>query len=242
MPEDDLPEITPLVIQHQTPQHEWTPVVADGEAIEAISAHIETYLGPIDGVYHEIISDLVHIDVHHVAPRPGRLFHTLVTSGMSDLPMTAPPQAGDVQFAELMICLPHTWKLSEAAFRDEANYWPVRLLKMLALFPHLYQSWLGWGHTVPNENPMVPYTPGTKLCCALLAPSILAGPDFFELEISPEKVVRFFCIWPLYTEETDFKLKHGMEPLMEKFGKNGITEIIDLQRKNVCKPPSLWPF
>jgi hypothetical protein len=42
-------------------------VLATGEEhIEAISAHLERHLGPVSGVFHEIISDLVHIDVHVV--------------------------------------------------------------------------------------------------------------------------------------------------------------------------------
>ena len=241
MPEEESSELKSTVYRYDARQTPFELAFGDGSSIEEIDAHIETYLGPVEMVYHEIISDLVHIDVHHVAPRPGRLYHTLITSGMSDKPMTTPPPAFPHRYAELMICLPYTWKLSEAAFRDEVNYWPVRLLKRLARFPHEYQTWLGWGHTVPNGDPMEPFTPETKLSCALLSPSILAGPDFFELTVSPEKTIRFFCIWPLYAEETDFKLKHGTEALAEKFKKNGITEIVDLRRKNVCKS-ALWPF
>ena len=56
---------------------------------------VQRHLGPIDKVWHEILSDTVHLDVHHLPPSPGRNYHTLVTTGMSDLPMNAPPQAPD---------------------------------------------------------------------------------------------------------------------------------------------------
>jgi hypothetical protein len=38
--------------------------------IEAITAHIEQYIGPIDSVLHELISPLVHIDIHVINPTP----------------------------------------------------------------------------------------------------------------------------------------------------------------------------
>jgi hypothetical protein len=42
----------------------------DEDTIAAISNHIERHLGPIAGVYHELISDQVHLDVYIVAPAP----------------------------------------------------------------------------------------------------------------------------------------------------------------------------
>ncbi len=239
-PEDELdPNVT--IYQHQERQAGFEPVSGDSEAIEAISTHIEVHFGPINTVLHEIVSDLVHVDVHHVAPRPGRLYHTLITSGMSDRPMTVPPGADAFRYAEVLLYLPHTWPLSPAAFEDEANYWPVRLLKTLARFPHEYDTWLGTGHTLPHLNPMEPYAANTKLCCALLAPSRMAGDEFFALPVSPGKTIRFYGVLPLYAEEMNFKLRHGLEAMESKFDKSGISEIIDPKRKNAVKS-SLWPF
>lgn len=74
----------------------WTPPDMDDSSIEAISDHIEKHIGPIDNVWHELISDLVHLDVHQVAPTPDRPWWTLATSGMSDIPMSVPEGAGSV--------------------------------------------------------------------------------------------------------------------------------------------------
>lgn len=60
------------------------------EFIQEISAHIEKHLGPVETVFHEVVSDTVHIDVHIVKPTVKFPFVRLVTSGMSDLPMTTP--------------------------------------------------------------------------------------------------------------------------------------------------------
>lgn len=62
-------------------------------------------------VFHEIISDKVHIDIHVVAPSKKFPWYTLVTSGMSDVPMRAPEQYPDLAFAELFLCLPPDWKM-----------------------------------------------------------------------------------------------------------------------------------
>lgn len=34
--------------------------------IDAISAHIERHVGRVHMVFHEIVSDELHIDIHHV--------------------------------------------------------------------------------------------------------------------------------------------------------------------------------
>ncbi|MFM2393256.1 MAG: hypothetical protein RLZZ546_1238, partial [Bacteroidota bacterium] len=45
---------------------EFTPAFGDGENMVAISKHIEQNIGEIELVFHEVVSDLVHIDVHWV--------------------------------------------------------------------------------------------------------------------------------------------------------------------------------
>lgn len=106
-----------------------------GSLLEQISAHIERHLGPIEMVFHEIVSDTVHIDVHWVKPTRDFPFARLVTSGMSDLPMSVPEDSGAPAHLELMITLPGQWRFDEDALDDERWYWPVGLLKALARFP-----------------------------------------------------------------------------------------------------------
>ena len=106
-------------------------VGGDETSIATISEHIERHLGPVSGVYHELLSDKVHLDVHIVPPSADFPFYTLVTSGMSDRPMTVPPGASIEDappFAELCILLPSTWNISAnsadvaEAFEDENVY------------------------------------------------------------------------------------------------------------------------
>ncbi len=202
--------------------------------LEQISAHIEAHLGPVASVFHEILSDTVHIDVHVVPPTGSFPYTRLVTSGMSDLPMPVPDD-GTPAYLELVATLPGDWKLDQPSLEDERWYWPVRLLKMLARFPHKYRTWLGWGHSMPNGDPPEPYAPGTALCGVVLLPSLTVPEAFETLRIDEGKQIRFLSIVPVYQEEMDLKLSKGCDSLTARFDKHGVDDIIDPRRVNVAR-------
>ncbi|TVX94056.1 suppressor of fused domain protein [Paenibacillus agilis] len=231
------------IYRHTERKHDFQLAEGNEESIERIRNHIEKYIGRVDNVFHELISDLVHIDVFMVAPTPERNYYSLITSGMSELPMTVPEGAESYSYAELMICLPPTWNVSQEGFQKEENYWPVRWLKTMARLPHEYDTWLYAGHTIPNGDPAESYTNNTKLSGMMLAiPTLVDDVEsFFSMPCSEDKVVHFFSLLPLYQEEMDFKLKKGVEDLFEKLEQAGVNEIVNIKRKNVCKK-SFWIF
>ncbi|MGB0369222.1 MAG: suppressor of fused domain protein [Flavobacteriales bacterium] len=213
---------------------------ASGEAsIDEISNHIEKHIGDIDIVFHELVSEQVHIDVHWVKPSKERPFHTLVTSGMSDKPMNTPNDLDGFEYAELSICLPEDWKVSEDDFKDEKNYWPIRWLKYLARFPHEYNSWLGYGHTIPNGDPAEPFAENTKLDTMVLLPTIVFPEEFQVLNL-PTKSINFYTIIPLYSEEVNLKMKKGVDALFEGFDKYGVSDIVQIDRPNTSKRKKLF--
>jgi len=223
-----------------------SPIYRHGEAspwqapqgemsLEQISAHIEAHLGKVDFVFHEILSDTVHIDVHIVKPEASFPYARLVTSGMSDLPMTIPEDTDVPRFAELMVTLPATWALDQESFKDENWYWPVRLIKELARFPHKYGTWFGFGHSVPHGDPPEPYAASTKLCGAIILPSVTVPDEFHTLRIDETKEIRFYSIVPLYADEIAFKLREGSNKLLDKFDSAKLNDIIDPQRRSVLK-------
>lgn len=205
------------------------------EELELIDQHIETYLGPVHMVWHELVSEIVHIDVHHIKPTDSRPFQTLVTSGMSDRPMNAPSGAEEFRFAELVMTLPADWPIGEEEFKDEANWWPIRLLKMLARFPHEFNTWLWWGHSMPNGDPPAAWHESTKQSGVVLLGPTMVPDDFHMLDCGEEKKIHFLSVVPVYTEEMNAKLKYGTEYLTELFVKNDIDDIVNPNRKNVCK-------
>jgi hypothetical protein len=223
------------IYRHQPREKPFELAIGDGQAIEAIDAHIEEHVGKVDSVFHEILSDLVHIDVHLVRPTRKRDYYTLVTSGMSDRLMKAPEGYEDKKYAEVLVCLPPDWKLSEKAFQKERWYWPVRWLKMLARLPHEYDSWLWEYHTVPNGDPPEPFADNTELCCAYLPRPALFPKEFFKLRVSKKKTIHFFCLVPLYKDELDFKLKVGSDELVDRLDDAGVTELLDVERPSVCR-------
>ncbi len=239
MDEEETSEAGGPVYRYGERERPFEAVVGDAEAIETISKHIERHLGPIAGVYHEIVSDVVHVDIHYLTPTPERPYYTLITSGMSDRPMTAPAEAGDCRYAELMLSLPADWPFptepgQTVPFGDEANYWPLRWLKLMARFPHEYDTWLWWGHTMPNGDPPEPFAPNTRMCGMLLADPVLVPEPFLQLRMSADKTVNFFGLLPLHQDEMEFKLKRGAEELLERFDRAGVTEELDPARRSVC--------
>ena len=73
----------------------------------------------------------------------------------------------------------------------------------------------------------------------MLLPSITLPKEFYELK-TDKKTINFLCIFPLYKEEMEFKLKHGSDKLLDKFDEHGIIDIVDPKRKNVCQKKGLF--
>ena len=144
------------IYRHEAQDRPWQAPEQTARNLEDIEPHVEKYIGKIDGVYHEILSDLIHLDVLCVPATPERPYQVILTSGVSDLPMNVPEGMEDFNRVELMMALPPKWPLMQKAFDDENNYWPVRWLKMIGRLPHDYHTWIGWGHTIPNGDPPEP--------------------------------------------------------------------------------------
>jgi hypothetical protein len=223
------------IYRYEASNEDWQAVHPEDTNVEQIEQHIRKYVGDFETVYHEIASDLVHIDVYFVEPSPERDFRTLITSGMSSRPMQAPQGAEECRFAELMICLPPDWPLNQSDLKDESNYWPIRALKFLARFPHKYDTWIWWGHTIPNGDPPQPFADNTGLCGVILAAPILQPDEFFTLEVNEDKTIHFFSLLPLYLEEMDFKLRKGVDELFDLLDRHRVTTLVDLERPNVCR-------
>lgn len=197
-------------------------------SIANIDAHITKWLVKPCGVFHELVSPTVHVDVHIVPPGPDRDFIALVTSGLSDKPMNGP--FPELRFAELVFLLPADWKLDEVDFEQEENYWPIRQLKFLARFPHEYNTWIWETHTIPNGDPAEAYASNTNLCGIALTNPISLPHEFRTLEVDAEKTIHFFSLIPLYKDEMDYKLNNGIEGLYDKFGKAGVSDVLDITR------------
>jgi len=225
------------IYRYKPREEGWVAPNMEDSNLELIDRHIEKHIGKITMVYHEVISDLVHLDIHQIPPSEDRPYWTLVTSGMSDLPMTTPEGRKEFAHAELMLCLPKEWKMGQDDWKDESHYWPIRWLKICARFPHEYKTWLCWGHTLPNGDPPEVYARNTSFCCMMLGNPRTVSTEFWSLPIRTDKTIRFFALYPITQGEIELKLKKGAEHLDELFEKSKITEIVDLNRPDFSKKP-----
>lgn len=200
----------------------------------AIDRHVERFIGPVETVQHEIVSDLIHVDIHVVPATADRPFHALVTSGMSDRPMRIPDELrGEVpDFAELMILLPPVWPLDQDDWKDERHYWPIRQLKILARLPHEYDTWLGAWHSMPNGDPAQPFAPDTDFCAVMLAPPIRFPDEFRTIRADDGREIGLFAVLPLLPDEIEAKVTLGVDALLDAFEKHDITELFDPHRSS----------
>ncbi|RYD26232.1 MAG: suppressor of fused domain protein [Verrucomicrobiaceae bacterium] len=224
----------PNIIHHQQPASPPPVVAPHSDNLDAVDEHISRHLGKVENVFHEIVSTTVHIDVHIVPATASRPWISLVTSGMSDIPMSAPERAEDYRFSELMIRLPAGWKLDQVDLEQEENYWPIRTLKFLARFPHEYQTWLSYGHTIPNGNPPSPLAPDVPFTGVILAPPGVGGTSFATLHLKDGTPVHFWSLVPLHPSEMEFKLAHGSDALFDLLEKAGHDDLVNPARKPVA--------
>ena len=215
----------------EAPEDEETgvPEVYTEEEMEAVEGHIQQYFGKFENVFHELSSPDIHVDICVVPPSEERDYYTLVTMGMGAHRMNVPEELAEYKLerAELAIALPGNWKLKREDLKNERWYWPIRLLKTLARLPIASDTWLGFGHTMDNEED---FAKGTKLCAAMLT-----GPqdteDGSEVCILPSgEEVNFYQVIPLYREELEYKMEHDADALLDKM--DGISFVTYNTRPN----------
>lgn len=78
------------------------------ESEDITDARLAPMLGEDYSVFHELISDELHIDVYCWEPTQERPFWTLATSGMNEYRMQMPAGREEYNRAELVMTLPAT--------------------------------------------------------------------------------------------------------------------------------------
>lgn len=196
------------------------PVEEYARQREAVYAEL---FGEAVDVYHEVMPMVPHIDVfrYHRMWQDKRTT-VLVTSGMSDVPMTLPRGAKDVERrAELIF------------YCNEPSQGYRETLRMLARFPHDNRTWLYHGHTIPNGNPPEPFWGSEILDTVLLMPTIVAKDRALpeKLQLGGDRV-QFLWVVPLSGAECELKLKKGFSAILELFGKHQHPHVFDPERKS----------
>jgi hypothetical protein len=191
--------------------------------VAAREAAYKQVFGEAAEVSHELIPLVPHIDVYRHQQRiAGRDVCTLVTGGMSDLPMILPRGAQD---------MPRRVELIFYCDAPKAEY--IATLRWLAHFPHNAKSCLGYGHTVPNGDPPEPFWGSDVLDTILfLAPIVNKHQTLHEQLTIGGDPVHFLWVVPLTTAECHYKLKHGIGAMLDLFDKHRHPFLFDRARKS----------
>ena len=207
------------------------PEVYTEKELEIIDSHINKTFGKCKNVFHEMASPDIHVDICIIEPTKKRNHYTLVTMGMGAHKMNTPAEfeSEKIDRAELLITLPPDWDLTN--LNEENNYWPMRWLKVMARLPIEHNTWLGWGHTVPNGEP---FAENTKLSGMLVTPPYFFGEKSASCKLPNGDIVRFYQLVPLYENEMQYKLENGAEALEDSFP-DGFDMVVDINRKNILE-------
>ena len=198
--------------------------------LDFIVRHADAVLGPSKQHLHERYSPDLHIDLIHYAPTADRDFDYLLTSGMSDHPMTNDGIAISDPLMELMLALPAHWDISAEGFKDPKTFQPVKLLKQLARYPYANKTYFEKYHTVTigDQHLLSP------MQAVMLMPPVLV-PEFREpLGLPNGAHIQFMAVYLLHQAELNLKLEGQLDKLFERFGETELTEIYDLTRPSVC--------
>ena len=197
----------------------------EDEVVECIK---EDY-GDFQNVLHEVVSTDIHLDVALIPPQEDRDYYTLCTIGAGAYRMEI---ERDIRIehhlsehSEYIMYLPSDWKLDEESMNDEANYWPIRLLKNTARLPLLTDSWFTIGHTTGTEEGM-PYSEEYPYNSAILTyPAPFVATRENKCNLSSGKTILFYHILPITQEELEFKNENGTEALLKRIFPKGCDEM-----------------
>lgn len=178
--------------------------------------------GECESVSHEVLPMLPHIDVFIYKPGyQGREFYTLISSGMSDMPMTLPHEISEeYQRAEIVM------------YVDEPKDEYINLIRHYARYPHKYETYFGHGHTIPNGHPAEPVFSKSALDTIIFIPTILT-PDKNFTDLIKEKSglsVQLLHLTPITTQESEFKLANGTNDLYDLFDERDHSFILNERR------------
>jgi hypothetical protein len=206
------------------------------EHFQAVHDHIERTVGTAPYVFHDLFSDLVHVDIYPVPPAGDRPWWTLVTNGMSGAPMRLPEAAGGPRLlhAELCILLPPDWPVLSAEGALPERLWPMSMLGVLGKFPHAHDTWFEPGMTVCNGQPPEPWMSGCRFCGVLLERPALLPETFWTLRVRRGVEIDFLALLPLHGDELELGRRIDPDRFVERLLQAGLTHVVDPDRPSAA--------
>jgi hypothetical protein len=183
--------------------------------MESREAYYEQHFGPItERLMHstdELGPGIPHVDIYQFPPSRERDYWTLITSGMSNEPQGLPN--GTWHYTELLM------------YVRNPERWMFRSLKELAEFPFRHETFLYWGHTIPNGRPVADGP--TLLTAFLLLPPYFEAQDFDTVRISRDPL-HFLWVMPITEAELAFVQENDSDAFLDRLeGQEAISIVVD---------------
>ncbi|WP_154792589.1 suppressor of fused domain protein [Occultella kanbiaonis] len=219
------------------------PAPRDEVRRTAALAHLTEFLGDDHTVLTEKVSAGIHLDVLVFRPSEEVPYVTLVTAGMSDVPMNTPATPGGDRM-ELMIGLHPGWPgidpLDAGLLADPANFWPIKLLKDVARIPSTYDSYVAWGHTIADDHGDL-FAPGGPYTGAIVGPPVGYLAQIMRAP-TPAGEIDYLAVFPLRPEEMAYKIAvpGGGDALLDRLMDARVLAVAERDRPGVVAGPPPW--
>jgi hypothetical protein len=195
----------------------------------ALKDHIDAYFGNISHIIPDDEPMGVNIDIAVTDPDEFHDYYTLVTIGMGACRMKLPGYFSQdrLERAELVMYMPSDWNPES---RDIKDRWIIEQMRSIARLPKERGTWLGYGHLISNGMPI---SGGTKLSSVMIITVQDVSEDACRCFLPDDEDVVFYQLFPLYREESDYKMAYGTNALIEKMPH--ISAVYNPVRENVCE-------
>ncbi len=243
-PDADRDRGEPAMTAAETAARDQELAARDRQLAQARREHLRSFLGePV-----ELVED-VHpggrVAVLLFPPTERLPFVTLVTDGLSGVPLAWHGWEQEGARPELVLGLPAGWPGLDPLDPDVAteleSSWPVTVLRVVGELALREDEALAWATTVggPDFRELLP--PGVPFSGVLVGPP-LAYPPGLSRATTPMGEVPYRGLLPVTAGELDFKLgvPYGGPALLERLWSAGVTAVVDPQRPGVVDGPPPW--
>jgi hypothetical protein len=195
--------------------------------------HMVSHFGPVGTLGLEEIIPVSGVRINVIPARAEGEPLILFTTGMSDRAQTVPPGQEVYRYTELFIRLPGNWCLDKDRLGEPENFWPIKWLKQIAVYPHEKNTWLGGQFTIiSNGEPPEPLAPNTMLSCMML---LCETEDLNPVRCRDGRQILLYSLFPLYTEERDLEKAQGLSALFDRLTACDIAMVVDPGRVNAIR-------
>lgn len=195
------------------------------EQLKLIEKHIEDNFGKVSNYFQKKEESRIQLNINIIPASRRNPYITLVTTGIGAHVMKAEGKSGEKYFnrGELVLCLPPGWKVDGS---EPDDFWPVRLLDLIADFASDDDTWISWGHTIDYGKSFQKQT-GFRGVIFIMS---MFGDDSWRCRLSESDEVEFYQVIPLFENELMFAGKNGSAALTNRMGKD-FSKVVDPERK-----------